>query len=120
MSKDQLAHRIKMLLQEPNQQRPVTVADLVELANALHIEIAKKKSKKGSVNEDMVGVKQLTKKQKMYAKSQLCALCLIPFTSINEATIDHIMPKSKGGSNDMSNLQLAHFDCNNKKGDKIL
>jgi 5-methylcytosine-specific restriction endonuclease McrA len=47
-------------------------------------------------------------------------------------TIDHIIPKSllrmkegftptRGWSlKDKDNLQLAHFDCNNKKGNKII
>lgn len=34
-------------------------------------------------------------------------------------TIDHIYPKSKGGSNEMSNLQPMCFICNNKKGNTI-
>lgn len=33
-----------------------------------------------------------------------------------EATIDHIVPRSKGGSEDMENLALACNYCNGKKG----
>ena len=29
-----------------------------------------------------------------------------------QATIDHIVPHSKGGSSDLSNLALAHSTCN--------
>ncbi len=35
-------------------------------------------------------------------------------------TIDHIIPKSKGGGNDQKNLQPMCCGCNRKKGDKIL
>lgn len=34
--------------------------------------------------------------------------------------IDHIIPKSKGGSNQISNLITACWECNHKKGNEIL
>lgn len=33
-------------------------------------------------------------------------------------TVDHIMPKSKGGMNSRKNLQPAHLLCNRLKGNK--
>ena len=33
-------------------------------------------------------------------------------------SIDHIIPLSRGGSNDLSNLQLAHLRCNLSKNDR--
>lgn len=35
-------------------------------------------------------------------------------------TVDHIIPKSKGGTNDMDNLQPMCYTCNQLKGNKIL
>ena len=35
------------------------------------------------------------------------------------ATVDHIVPKSKGGSDHPDNLQLAHARCNKIKGNRI-
>ena len=36
------------------------------------------------------------------------------------ADIDHIIPTSKGGTDDIENLQLAHRNCNFRKGNKII
>lgn len=35
------------------------------------------------------------------------------------ATIDHIVPLSLGGSDDIENMQLAHWICNIKKGNRV-
>lgn len=35
-------------------------------------------------------------------------------------TFDHIDPESNGGWDDLSNLQLAHHRCNQKRGSKPL
>ena len=35
----------------------------------------------------------------------------------NAPTIDHIVPVSKGGTNDEANLQTAHWSCNSAKSD---
>ena len=32
-------------------------------------------------------------------------------------TFDHIRPKAKGGADEAANLQLAHAQCNKRKGD---
>ena len=35
------------------------------------------------------------------------------------ATIDHIIPRSKGGGDEIENLQLAHARCNKIKGNQL-
>ncbi|MFL9943721.1 HNH endonuclease [Paraburkholderia graminis] len=60
-----------------------------------------------------------TKKQidaLMFLQKCKCASCR---NSLKEAFhIDHVMPLSKGGSNDISNIQLLCPDCNRRKSDK--
>lgn len=41
------------------------------------------------------------------------------FTNENFRTIDHHVPRSKGGTDDMENYRLMHFKCNNKKSDRL-
>ncbi len=35
------------------------------------------------------------------------------------ASVDHIVPLSKGGEHTVDNLQLAHFRCNLSKGNRL-
>jgi len=46
----------------------------------------------------------------------ICALCKTQIVDIADASIDHIVPKSKGGDNSISNYQIAHRRCNSIKG----
>jgi len=43
--------------------------------------------------------------------------CRIP---LSKTTIDHVIPISKGGRNEISNLVISCLSCNVKKGNKIL
>jgi 5-methylcytosine-specific restriction endonuclease McrA len=60
------------------------------------------------------------------AYGAVCYLCSepvdldIPRTSRMGATVDHIVPLAKGGSDEFENLQLAHWICNNRKSDKLI
>ena len=48
-----------------------------------------------------------------------CQLC---GKTKNQSTmnLDHIIPKSKGGSNFIENLVLSHDTCNRRKGDNVV
>lgn len=52
----------------------------------------------------------------------ICGLCglpidpSLPYTSEGFGVIDHILPKTKGGGHQETNLQIAHFECNANKG----
>ena len=57
-------------------------------------------------------------RQLYYVYDGECQYCLkkIPFTS---ATRDHVLPRSRGGSNDDSNIVLSCKKCNSKKSNKF-
>lgn len=54
----------------------------------------------------------------------ICGLCYakvdinVPYPDPGYGTIDHIIPLSKGGPHTYDNVQLAHFVCNSRKGNK--
>lgn len=51
---------------------------------------------------------------------QICTEAVDPAVDPNStwgATLDHITPKARGGSDDPSNLRLAHRWCNSVRGD---
>ncbi len=59
-------------------------------------------------------------------KCQICGIELITHNAfgieipdLEKLSVDHIIPISKGGSNDPANLQCACRPCNFKKSDKI-
>lgn len=54
----------------------------------------------------------------LYARDKhMCAYCGDVF-SYNVLTIDHVLPKSKGGNNSWTNTVSACRPCNNRKGDR--
>jgi 5-methylcytosine-specific restriction endonuclease McrA len=67
----------------------------------------------------------MSPKQKKIKKNQLlleygscCYWCRKEFP-MEKLTIDHLKPKSKGGSNNLENLRLACFECNNSRGNSL-
>ncbi len=54
-----------------------------------------------------------------------CGICSLPvdttltFPARMRASVDHIVPRAKGGTNDPCNLQLAHLQCNSLKSDSL-
>lgn len=55
----------------------------------------------------------------LWDRSHKCMGCGKPIATFDEATLDHIIPRSKGGRTRLSNLQLMHAKCNSDKSSKI-
>lgn len=67
--------------------------------------------------------KWLYQRRRMWAIRQLiakygniCFLCEEPIEKKQDITIDHWIPRVEGGSDDITNLRLAHDECNADKG----
>ena len=74
------------------------------------------KTSRGQQNVSRLG-EALSKVQ-----GHLCASCGMPMYGKRppmRASVDHVVPKGKGGSNDIGNLVAMHVDCNNKKADRM-
>lgn len=61
----------------------------------------------------------LSIKEILYLLCRKCAGCGRGFKSIEDATIDHVIPKSKGGEDNWRNYQLMHEACNKYKSNKL-
>ena len=47
----------------------------------------------------------------------ICFYCGLPFKTKKDITIDHFIPFSKGGFDELDNYRLAHLECNQLKKD---
>ena len=54
----------------------------------------------------------------MHAQGGFCGICGKLFQNVwpQHIVADHIVPRSKGGSNHIDNLQAAHRSCDSAKG----
>jgi hypothetical protein len=59
-------------------------------------------------------------RKKMWAESRICGICCEEILRFEDASVDHIIPISKGGAvKKRENLQLAHQKCNWEKGSNL-
>lgn len=76
------------------------------------------KDRKPPLPHDYVGNNSFAKlRKRMWNTDSTCKLCNEPIVSFRDSSIDHIIPRSKGGRKG-NNLQLAHRLCNSNKGDQ--
>ena len=69
----------------------------------------------------MQGDKTLRKrKRRKMNGGALCYLCGKPLHDGRPLSTDHVIPKSKGGTNHSRNLKTVHQQCNQEKGDMTL
>lgn len=54
-------------------------------------------------------------RQRIYSKTCYCYLCGKPI-KLNELSLDHSVPISRGGLNEPSNWKATHKVCNSTKG----
>ena len=59
----------------------------------------------------------LSRKNLLKRDNKICQYCGKTDTNM---TIDHVIPKVKGGTDTWENLVVACFKCNSKKGNKLL
>lgn len=45
----------------------------------------------------------------------VCGVCKKPIEKMKDVTIDHIIPRARGGMDVLENMQLAHYACNIEK-----
>ena len=64
-------------------------------------------------------VPKVTKKNIWLRDGGHCQYCEKKIT-LSDATVDHVVPKSKGGTNNWENVTLSCSKCNQKKGNKLL
>ena len=80
-----------------------------------------KRCKKAADNHRHAGIPKGALGLLVNRQSSKCAICKRRFAPklLQRPTIDHIVPRVRGGTNDITNLQAACFLCNSLKSDSM-
>lgn len=71
-------------------------------------------------NINRQAVKMLFSRNAIFKRDRYsCSYCGV-FLSPNQITLDHIIPKSRGGTSSFDNCVAACLDCNKRKADRLL
>jgi 5-methylcytosine-specific restriction enzyme A len=106
------------------------IRDLIHQANSEKADKFKKPKVKKSVTKSRTKPKQDSSKRSRYIAASVrvsvlhkdgykCVFCNRSSQQV-QLEVDHIVPFSKNGSNDLSNLQTLCTDCNRGKGARLL
>jgi|ERR1700722_218151 len=80
---------------------------------------AARDSKYRALKRGSVGAEKFTLDEIFERDNQTCYLCGKAVTR-RDATMDHVIPITKGGPHTRANVKLAHRGCNARKSDRIL
>lgn len=58
-------------------------------------------------------------RNRMWEESKICFYCGYEIAAIEDASIEHKVPLSRGGSNRRDNLALSHKACNRTRGNSL-
>ncbi|MDD0851815.1 HNH endonuclease signature motif containing protein [Halobacteriovorax sp. GB3] len=58
---------------------------------------------------------RLNRRWQLWVKTKTCALCGEVIEAYKDSSVDHIVPLSKGGKDNWSNIQITHRHCNQLK-----
>lgn len=72
---------------------------------------------RGRCRADSNRVPRLTKRWVWYRDQGCCAYCAVPL-GYRDATIDHVVPRSKGGITSWTNVVIACGKCNSRKANR--
>lgn len=105
------------------------IRDLINQANSQKADKPKPKIKKPATKSESKPKQDKSNRSRhiplsirvsiLHRDSYKCVFCGRNSKQV-ELEVDHIVPFSKGGSNDPSNLQTLCFDCNRGKGSRRL
>lgn len=117
-----LRNLMEMLLRRSNHGDPFARSELAALEWAIPILEVYAVDKFGILppERSLQGKKGTAMLNKIYRRDlHVCYLCteLVPRA---QASVDHVIPLSKGGKDDETNYKLAHVKCNAEKGNMTL
>lgn len=52
-------------------------------------------------------------------QGKICPICGATLEGASVTTLDHVIPKSRGGPDRLGNLFAAHYPCNQEKGNRM-